>query len=337
MKSIPYYLFISLLALACTTPIYYQQAVNDLPSVPTTYRAGVFFKGDDIPREPYFEVIEYNNVVKGRWDEEKIRNFLQKEGRLEGVDLFIDVEYSYSTNQETTWLTLLADLIDYENTEPYRQTVFYTGIRGRGVVFLRHLDFIGSLPEYEYFYLIDEKTDLPRPFFNIEYKLTGQIFKVYPSSQEAMEFFHKYFKYYTDYHLVKQRERWLYKRDKSGKTTKRHWQRTNGRTLRRCYFDYNDEGKLERIRIVNNHLKTAEFVRYSYYEQGRLATRLVEMYTGAKVREEYEYNGNLLRGRRITIFRPDDKPLNLSTTILYYDPDYLNNYYYEQYAAKRSD
>ncbi len=335
MKSIIKYLLLSMLMIACAPPKYYQQTINDLPRVSSTFRAGVFFKGEEVGKEPYLEVIDYDNVVRGRLNSEQIRSFLQKEGELEGVDLFIDVRYSYAIKQTTTWYTLLVDLIDYENPEPYQANIYYTRIRGKGVVFLRNLDFIGNLPEYEYFYLIDRNTSLPQPFFNIEYKLTGQIFKVYPSSQEALEIFRKYFKFYTDYHLTRQRERWVYKRNKDGKITKRLWQRADGKTIRRCFYTYRDNGKLESIRIVNNHLAATEFVRYSYDEQDRLISRDIELYDGARVQEEYQYEGALLTGRRIDIHRPGKEPLELSTSVLYYDPDYLKDFYNNQYFTRK--
>lgn len=62
-------------------------------------------------------------------------------------------------------------------------------------MYLDNMDFIDHQAEYEYFNKMDIESDVPVSLFKIEYKLTSQVFKVYPETDNALDINKKYFQF----------------------------------------------------------------------------------------------------------------------------------------------
>ena len=210
MKAYLFALFGLILFGSCTKPTFYQLRINDIPARAPNFNTEIRLIEDGVPIKPYFEIIDIDLVKNGSLSIREIRKLLELEAIKEGVDAIIEVDSWTESNEEVSFITILIDVLD-DDTETTTTTAKYTYIRGKGIMYLENLDFIKDQPEFEYFYTIDLKTDFPIPLFKIEYKLTGQVFTVYPESDQALEIYKKYFQYYSDYHLLKQRERWSYK------------------------------------------------------------------------------------------------------------------------------
>lgn len=319
--------------VSCITPKFYHQRVNNIPTKSPNFEVLVYLLGDQIPEKPYFEIVDFYMAEKGRLSKSAILKKLEFEAIKEGVDAVIDVEYWNRKEPTVNALTVFIDLIDEDGETTYINTHF-THIRGIGIKYLENIDYVHELPEFEYMYLIDAETGFPTPCFKIEYALTGQEHKVYPEAESAMDIYRKYFQFYSDYHLLHQREGWTYvKRD--NKVTRRMMINEEGLTLKRCIPEYDKDGKMIALTIFHagTGTKETERVIYHFDEKGRKFGRTVLTHEKVKVYEQYVFDGEMLTGRKIKINIPGGAGYFLNSSILYYDTDYLRMYYEEEYAA----
>ena len=332
MKS-EYILFLAFIALAsCTKPNFYQHKINDIPTKAPNYSTDIRFASNKSPINPYFEIIDFDIVVKGPMSKMQVKKRLELEAIKEGVDAIINIDYWTETNNEVTFMSVLLDVLD-EDYETTTTIVRYTHIVGRGIMYLENLDFIDHQPEFEYFYKLDLVSDLPVPLFKIEYKLNGQVFKVYPEKEDDLAIYKKYFQYYSDFHLLKQRERWTFKMN--GPLLKnRNLLSRKGVVTKRCFPKYDEDRRLVQLKIIHFHsnIENSEFIKYTYDKKGRLLKRNVEIHDGTVVFEEYNYNEDKLTGKKIRIQRPSEEPIRINTSIYYYHPNYLKDYYFNEYA-----
>ena len=331
-----YYLAIlgMLIAVSCTPPKYYQLRINDIPTKSPNFNTEIRFIEEGLPAKPYFEVIDIDLVEKGRLTEKEIKQRLEIEAIKEGVDAIIGVENWGETTEEVNFLSLLVDVMD----EDGKATTFpknYTHIKGRGIMYVENLDFIHEQPEYEYFYQINLETDFPQPYFKVEYKLTGQVYMVYPESDEVLDVFKKYLQFYTDYHLLRQREGWAYRMN-GNLLKKRILRMENGYISKICLPEYDQQDRMITLQIIhrNSKINVDEFVRYSYDEENRLSGRIIECYDGTRIYETYKYEYNQLIGRSMIINMPHSEQIKLHTSFRYYDPDYLQEFYFNELADK---
>ena len=332
MKSKHIYLLILIAWTSCTKPNLYQLKINDIPTKAPNYNIELRFASNKLPINPYFEIIDYDIVEKGAMSKMQIKKRLELEAIKEGVDAIIDIDYWTETNKEVNFFTVILDVLD-EDYEPTTMQVNYTHITGRGIMYLDNLDFIDHQAEYEYFYQQDTEIDLPVPLFKIEYKLTGQVYKVYPENDDALDIYKKYFQFYSDFHLLKQRERWIYKMN-GPLLKKRTLLHRKGRVNKRCFPKYDEDNRLVQLKIIHfySNIDHNEYIKYAYDEKGRLIKRIVEIYDGTVVLEEYNYNEDKLAGKKISIQRPSEEPIKINTSIHYYHPNYLKDYYFNEYV-----
>lgn len=323
-----------LLFCYCSRPNFYHQKINDIPTVSPNFNAEVRFIGEELPIQPYFEIVEFDFVEKGSFNKKKVRKFIEMEAIKEGVDAVIDVDFWDEWNEESNFLTVLMDVID-EDMESTTISAVYTHIRGRGIMYLDNLEFIKNQPEYEYVYKVDPMTGFPSPFFKIEYKLTGKEHMVYPEAEGSLDVFRKYMQFYSDFHLMKQRDRWSYKMD-GLRIKKRLLVDKNGNTVKVCVPRYDEKNQIIQIKIVhhNSKIDESEFVNYSYDQWGRVSKRLVEIHDGSKVYEDYIYEYGRLAKKRIRINLQDEQIL-LNTSLHYYDADYLRDYYFNEVVKEK--
>jgi hypothetical protein len=273
--------------------------------------------GDTAPEKPHFEIVEIYMVEKGKLDKSTIIKKLEFEAIKEGVDAVIDVEYWIEKEQTINALTVIVDLLDEDGETTY---VFanFTHIRGIGIKFLENIDYVHELPEFEYVYIIDAETGFPTPCFKIEYALTGQEHKVYPETESAMDIYRKYFQFYSDYHLLHQREGWAYIK-KDGKVTRRMMINEEGLTLKKCIPEYDKNGKMTALTIVHpgSWTKGTEKVIYHYDEKGKLFGRTVLTHEKVKIFEQYVFVEERLSGRKIKITIPGQVGYLFSTSVVY--------------------
>jgi len=260
---------------------------------------------------------------------------LEVEAIKEGVDAIVEVEYWPETTETGNLITVLLDMMDDDN-ETTTFTTNHTFIAGKGIMYLENLNFIHNQAEFEYFYKLDSKTDFPKPFFKIEYKLTGQVYMVYPESDEGLETYKKYFQYYSDFHLLKQREGWSYKMDGT-KLVKRVLGNEDGFITKICVPGYDEAGRMIKLRIKNQNsqITSSEFIHYLYDEDNKLIERRIEAYDGTNIYEEYIYENSQLTGRKVFINSNSQKQLNLKSSINYYDSDYLKDFYFKEVAKTK--
>ncbi|MCG8307469.1 MAG: hypothetical protein MI975_08760 [Cytophagales bacterium] len=334
MKTHFLFIICALLLDSCIQPKYYQQRINDIPASAPNFGVEIRFAGDSLPSRPYFEVIDFELFEKGTLGKEEIKARLEIEAIKEGVDMVVNVDMRNEMAEESNLFTILVDAM-VDDGETTTVPAHYTHITGLGIIFLESLDYIHSIPEFEYFYEVDLKTDFPKPFIKIEYKLTGQEFMVYPESEDALEIYKKYFQFYSDFHLLRQREMWTYKM-KEGRLKKRILRNEGGFITKMCMPEYNDKGKIVRLNIMNRSRKiyADESIHYSYNEKGDLANRLVETYDGTKVYEEYLYEADRLTGKKILLNLSSGKQIHLNSSIQYYAPDYLKDLHFYNTAQQ---
>ena len=332
MKTKHIYLLSLIVLVSCTKANIYQQKINDIPTKAWNYNMDIRFAGNILPINPYFEIIDFDIVEKGSMSKMQIKKKLEFEAMKEGVDAIIDIDYWTETNNEVNFFTVMMDVLD-EDYETTTMPVNYTHITGRGIMYLDNMDFVDHQAEYEYFYKLDIESDLPASLFKIEYKLTGQVFKVYPDTEDALDIYKKYFQFYSDFHLLKQRERWSYKMN-GPLLKKRTLLSYKGRAIKCCFPKYDKDNRLVQLKIVHfySNIDNNEYIKYAYDEKGRLIKRIVEIYDGTVVFEEYNYNEYKLAGKKISIQRPSEEPIKINTSIHYYHPNYLKDYYFNEYV-----
>lgn len=324
------------LAGSCAPPKYYQLRINDIPTKSPNYNAEIRFIKDSLPVRPYFEVVDIDLLEKGNLTEKEIRRLLEIEAMKEGVDAIVWVENWGETTEQVNLFSVLVDVMDDDN-EPTTFPKNFTHIRGRGIMYVENLDFIHEQPEYEYFYQVNLETDFPQPFFKVEYKLTGQVYMVYPESDEALDVFKKYIQNYTDFHLLKQRAGWSYKKD-GNLLTKRILRMESGYITKICIPVYDKKNRMISLKIIhqNSAIDTNEVIHYSYDSIGKLSGRIIECYDGTRIYEEYQYEYNQLISRTVFINMSQQKQVKLHTSFHYYDPNYLKDFYFNEVADKNN-
>lgn len=322
-----------LFLLACVKPSIYQARINDIPTRSPNYNAEVRFLGARNPINPYFEIIDFELVKKGSLSKRQVKKLVEISAIKEGVDAIIEVDYWKESVEKVGILEFLIAVL--EETEPSNRIVHYTHIRGKGIIYLDNTDYIHEQPEFEYFSKLDGKTNLPTPFFKIEYKLTGQVFDVYSESDEAQDIYQKYFKYYSDFYLLQQREMWSYKMN--GPVLKNRTLRNrNGKVMKKCIPEFDENKKLIRLKIVRYHgsIEANEYIYYAYDERGNMIKRVVYANDGSKIYEDYNYENDRLTGKKIAIVQASKEPIILNSSIDYYDKNYLKEYYFSEYVQR---
>jgi hypothetical protein len=322
------------LLLSCSKPNVYQAKINDIPTKSPNYNSEVRFIWQKNPINPYLEIIDFQLVKKGRLSRNQVKRLVEISAIKEGVDAIIEVDYWRESVEKISVLGIVIAIL--EETEPVNKTVHYTYIQGKGIMYLDNTDYIHKQPEYEYFHQLDRKTNSPTPFFKIEYKLTGQVFEVYAESDEAQDIYQKYFKYYSDFHLLKQREMWSYTMDGS-LLKNRKLKNQLGAVVKKCVPEYDKDKRLKRVKIIRYRSKVeeAENIDYAYDEEGKLIKRVIKVHDGAKIYEDYFYKDNRISGKQITIYRSSKEPLVLHSSIDYYDKNYLKDYYFNEYVQTK--
>jgi len=327
-------LSIATILFSCSPHLRYHQLINDIPTQFPNFGTEIRFLGDSLPSKPFFEVVDIQFEIKGPFSMEALKKRVELEAIKEGVDAVTDVEYQQESFDKITLATILLDVIA-ESEEATTVPGYITYVRGTGIMYLENLSFIKEKPEYEYFYKIDTSGGLPEPFLKIEYKLTGQEFKVYPAVDEAMDIYNKYIKFYSDFHLFSQRERWEYLREGS-KITKRFLVNEKGTVRKIVTPKYDDKGRIIKVNIVENRSQDQllEHITYAYDEHSRLKSRLIQTANGAKVFENWIYENERPVRREMVINTSEAKTFYLRSSILYYHPDYLKDYYLTEYETR---
>lgn len=322
---------------SCTVPKFYNQRINNIPTEGPNFDIEIYLHGDSVPEKPYFEIVDIYLAEKGMLDKKTIIKKLEFEAIKEGVDAVIDVEHWHKKEKTTNAITIFVDMFDEDGETSYVNANF-THIRGIGIKYLENIDYVHEKPEFEYVYSIDQETGFPSPYLKFEYTLTGQEHMVYPEVDGALEIYQKYLQFYSDYHLLQQREGWAYMK-KQNQVTERRLVNEDGYPIKRCIPEYDGQGKIIALTIVHvsGGLKGREKVIYHYDENGKRFGRTVMTHEKVKIFEQYIYDGERLTGRKVKISIPGKENLLFNTSILYYSADYLKKYYEEEYAAKRQD
>lgn len=324
------------LLLSCSKPNLYQLRINDIPTKSPNYNAEVRFIWQKNPINPYLEIIDFELLKKGNLSKNQVKRLLEISAIKEGVDAIIEVDYWKESKEKISVLGIIVAVLE-EESEPINRTVYYTHIRGKGIMYLDNTNYIGEQPEYEYVYTLDQETKFPTLFFKIEYKLTGQVFEANAESDEAQEIYDKYFEKYSDFHLLKQREGWSYKMD--GLVLKNRIQRNRlGAIVKKCIPKYDENKKLIMLKIVhyNSKIDGNEFINYGYDEEGKIIKRIVNVYDGTKIYENYIYENNRLSGKEASVYQPSKEPIILNSSIVYYDLNYLKEYYFDEHVRRNN-
>lgn len=330
MKIHHYLCLIFICFFSCSLPKPYYQRINNIPTIGPNFGVEILFQ-EKPPTKPFFEVIDFDIVEKGKLSRMEIMKKLEMEAIKEGVDAVMDVEYWSRSEEKVNFLTVLIDVMD-EDEETTVINAPFTHIRGVGIKYLENIDYIQDQPEFEYVYQINQQTGFPTPLFKIEFNPTGQEHMIYPESEEAREIYKNYFQFYSDFHLLYQRERWSYKTVKN-QVRKRVLVDIDGYILKTCDLEYNKDGLLTNVN-VSNRLKGDDLVAYHYNDQGIKTSRSIVTYDRIKIFEQYNYEDSKLTGRKIKIMTPERRQYLLNTTILYYDPGFLENYYKQEYTKR---
>lgn len=275
-------------------------------------------------------------MKKGRLSKHDVQKLVEISAIKEGFDAIVEVDYWNESIEKMNVLGVLVAIL--EDSEPTKVTVTYTHIRGLGILYLDNANFVHEQPEYEYFYKLDRETKFPTPFFKIEYKLTGQVFEFSGESDEADDIYQKYFKVYSDFHLLKQREGWSYKM--SGPLLKNRIQRNRyGAIIKKCIPVFDENERLVRVKIVhfNSKIDVNEFINYGYDDEGKIIKRVVKVYDGTKIYENYIYENNRLAGKKILVYQPSKEPIIINSSIDYYDINYLKEYYFDEYVQRNKN
>ncbi len=323
------------LLLSCAKPNLYQAKINDIPTKSPNSNAEVRFIGEGNPINPYFEIIDFELVKKGMLSKHDVQRAVEISAIKEGVDAIIEVDYWNESIKKMSVLGVLVAIL--EDSEPTKATVTYTHIRGLGILYLDNANYVHEQPEYEYFYKLDRETKFPTPFFKIEYKLTGQVFEFSGESDEADDIYHKYFKDYSDFHLLKQREGWSY--NMSGPLLKNRIQKNRyGAIVKKCIPVFDENERLIRVKIVhfNSKIDVNEFINYGYDDEGEIIKRVVKVYDGTKIYENYLYENNRLAGKKIMVYQPSKEPIIINSSIDYYDKNYLEEFYFNEYVRRNN-
>lgn len=331
MKKPYYLLFLSIYISSCVAPKHYHQRINYIPTNGPNFGVEVLAE-NQIPERPYFEVIDFDFSEKGKLSRLEAKKRLEMEAIKEGLDAVIMLDYWKGYEEEENLLTFLIDVLD-EDQENVVMDVPYTYIRGVGIKYLDNIDYLNNQPEYEYVYIINQESDLPVPFFKIEYNPTGQEHMIYPENDDAQALYDKYFQFYSDFHLIHQRESWYHKKSK-GRLKKRMLINENGLVDKTCIFSYDDQGRISEI-SVNTKGKGDATVNYHYDHIGNKISRGVVVNGKIRIFEQYNYINGKLDGRKIRIMDSGKKNLLLSTSIIYYDADFLKDFYEEERESMR--
>ncbi len=327
MEKARYLLFLMVFLTACAIQIPYHQRLNYIPLQGPNFGVEMLLN-EEKPTEPYFEAVELYLKEKGRLSKTAIMKKLEMEAIKEGLDAVMEIEYWNGSEEKANLLTLLIDVMDDDYETTYINAPF-THIRGIGVKYLDNIDYLDKQPEFEYVYLIDSVSDMPEPLFKIEYNPIGQEHKIYPETTEGKIIYDDYFQFYSDYHLLQQRERWFYTVAKN-RVRKRILYDEDGNVVKTCVLNYDPSGKLQTLKVYNG-MAGLDIINY-HYEEGKLKYRMVHAHDHVKIFTQYNYDGDRLSGRKIKITLPTKKHYVLSTSIIYYDPDYLKEYYFQEYA-----
>ncbi len=322
------------LLLSCAKPNLYQAKINDIPTRSPNFNAEVRFIGEGTPINPYFEIIDFELLKKGMLSKHDVQREVEISAIKEGVDAIIEVDYWDESIEKVSLLGILVAIL--EDSEPTKATVTYTHIRGLGILYLDNANFVHEQPEYEYFYKLDQETKFQAPFFKIEYKLTGQVFELSGESDEAEEIYRKYFKDYSNFHLLKQRERWSY--NMSGPLLKNRIQKDRyGAIVKKCIPVFDENERLIRVKIIHfkGKIDVNEFIHYGYNDDGKIIERVVKVYDGTKIYESYIYENDRLAGKKILVYQPFKEPIIINSSIDYYDMNYLKEYYFNEYVQRR--
>jgi hypothetical protein len=143
--------------------------------------------------------------------------------------------------------------------------------------------------------------------------------------------YEKYCKFYSDCHLLKQRERWYYKQTNDRRLKQRILVNENGYREKTVFVEYDNPGKITTLRVHSRN-EGEVFIQYHYDKTGVLLSKVVIIGNQARIYEEYKYQEGTRVGRKINITDSLHKSYRLNTSILYYDQDYLKDYYFREYA-----
>jgi len=331
MKKARYLAYLMVLLNACSIQKPYHQRLNHIPLQGPNFGVEILL-ADKRPTRPYFEVIELYLKEKGRLSKSTIMKKLEMEAIKEGVDAIMEIDYWNGSEEKANVLTMLIDVMDDDHETTYINAP-YTHISGIGVKYLENIDYLDKQPEFEYVYLIDPASDMPEPLFKIEYNPIGQEHKIYPETAQGKIIYDDYLQFYSDYHLLHQRERWFYTVAKN-KIKKRILYDEDGYVVKTCILNYDPSGKLETLKVYNR-MAGLDIINY-HYEEGKLKYRMVHTHDQVKIFTQYNYEGDKLSERKIKITLPTKKHYLLTTSIIYYDPDYLKDYYYQEYAKTQN-
>jgi len=329
MKNSCYLAVIVLFFSSCVSPRQYHQRINYIPTKGSNFGVEVLSE-NQVPEKPYFEVIDFEFSEKGKLSKLQAKKKLEMEAIKEGLDAVIMLDHWNEYEEKVNALTILVDVLD-EDGETTVMNMPYTYIKGIGLKYLENIENLNDYPEFEYVYKIDSEEDLPEPFFKVEYNLTGQEHRIYPESDEAQEIYDRYFQFYSDYHLIHQRESWYYTK-RNGQLKKRVLIRQGGLVAKTCKFTYDEQGRMSQI-DVNHHGHSNATVNYHYDELGTKLSKSVVLENGARLFEQYTYVDGKLDGRKIKIIDPGKINMLLNSMILYFDADYLKDFYEEAYSS----
>ncbi len=329
-------LILVVLLSSCARQNFYLSRINDIPTSFPNFNTEIRFSGEPLPQNPYFEIIDIDLREKGIKNKKDIRQRLELMAIKEGVDAIIEVEAWTESIQEGNWITVLLDILD-DDTDPTTFTVNYTRLTGRGIMYLENLDFIKFRPEFEYFYLIDSETGFPSPLFKAEYKLTGQEYMIYAESDGALDLYTDYLQFYSDFHLLEQREGWSYKMDDNLLKKRILWD-PNGFRMKTCIPNYDEQNRMTLLKIIHHKGKIDgnEFIRYSYNDHGKIEKRIVEIHDGTIIYEDFIYENEQLKGKEFLINKGDEQIL-LRSSMHYYSPNYLHDYYFHEVTKQQEN
>jgi hypothetical protein len=330
MKKQLFYCLIFVYFYSCSPPKPYYQRINYIPTKGPNFGVEMLFL-EKPPVKPYFEVIDFDIVEKGKLSKWEIMKKLEMEAIKEGVDAVMEVDFWSGSEERVNFLTVLIDVLDQDEETTVINAPF-TYIKGVGIKYLENIDYVQDQPEFEYVYQIDEQTGFPKPLFKIELNLTGQEHMIYPESEDAREIYAEYFQYFSDFHLLYQRERWSHK-SVNNQVKKRILVDIDGHYVKSCKLHYDEQNRLSNVEIRNKR-KDVDWVTYHYDEHGAKSSKSIVAGDGTRIFEQYHYDGGKLTGREISIIPADRGPYLLNTTILYFDPDYLQKFYEQEYAKQ---
>ena len=117
MKTICNTFLIVFTICSCVRPKFYQQRIIDIPTSGPNFNTDIRFVGQNLPKNPYFEIMAIYLEEKGDLTISQIKKKLEQEAIKEGLDGILNVESWRASKEVSNLFTILIDILE-DDGEP---------------------------------------------------------------------------------------------------------------------------------------------------------------------------------------------------------------------------